>query len=125
MRQVTAAVALCGLVSAFARYISVDNSPEELLRCTISAIEGELTVYTIGYKEFKFRSLRVGMTVSQVEDIMGPPLARSEWARIPGNPEGDVWSYTRPYKPHGDYWTRGVFFRDGIISYIQSEYYTD
>ncbi len=67
-------VAIAGIVLAFAKYLFIDNRPGDILAAAIAALDGHYTVYAKGYSESKFRSLRVGMTARQVEDIMGPPL---------------------------------------------------
>ncbi len=127
------AVALAGVVLAFAKALFIDNRTRDILFATISALEGHLTVYAKGYCESKFRSLRVGMTVRQVEDIMGPPLKRGQWMVPAGNGpitpgEGildDLWYYTDGGKARGNYWRREVWFRDGVVRSTESTYYRD
>ena len=133
VRRMMVTVAVAGIVLAFAKFLFIDNRPIDVLAAAISALDGHSTVYAEGYSESKFRSLRVGMTARQVEDLMGPPLERSQW-QIPsgGGPitpgEGildDLWHYTRAGKARGNYWQREVWFRNGVVYRTDSTYYLD
>jgi len=73
----------------------------------VSHVFGHDTRYTAGYSEGKWRGLRAGMTTSEVEMRMGPPLRTMQY-------DGDhkVWWYSE--SPRGsDYWMRAVSFRGG------------
>jgi hypothetical protein len=134
VRRMMFAVAIAAIVLAFAKILFIDNRPIHILLAAISALDGHFTVYAKGFSESKFRSLRVGMTVRQVEEIMGPPLATGKW-QVPdgrGGPvtpgEGDLdnfWNYTRAGKVRGNFWSREVLFRNGLVDRIESTYYLD
>ena len=83
------AVAIFGIVLAFAKTLLIDNRPFDMLFAAICALYGHFTVYAKGHSESNFRSLRVRMTVRQVVDIMGPPLARGQW-QVPDERGGPV-----------------------------------
>jgi len=127
------AIAVAGIVLAVAKSLFIDNRPRDILFAAISALEGHFTVYAKGYSESKFRSLRVGMTVRQVEDIMGPPLERALWT-VPsgggplatsGGIVDDLWCYTRAGKARGNYWRSEVMFRNGLVYGKDITYYLD
>jgi hypothetical protein len=133
IRRMMVAIAVAGIVLAAAKSLFIDNRPDDILLAAISALKGHFTVYAEGYSESKFRSLRVGMTVRQVEDIMGPPLERGTWI-VPsgGGPvthwESTVdllWYYTRAGKASGNYWQREVRFRKGLVYRMDGTYYLD
>ena len=71
---------------AFTKYLCIDNRPGTSSPPRFGS-DGEYTVYADGYSESKFRSIRVGMTVRQVEEIMGPPLMK-------GSVAGPQWERT-------------------------------
>ena len=134
VRRMMVAVAIAAIVLALVKALFIDKRSIDLLFAEISALEGHLTVYAQGYREPKFRTLRVGMTVRQVEEIMGAPLEQGQW-QVPdgrGGPvtvgEGeldDSWYYTRAGKVRGNYWLREVWFRNGAVYSIESRYYLD
>jgi hypothetical protein len=131
------AVAIAGIVLAFAKYLFVDNRPGDILVAALGALGGHYTVYAEGYSEAKFRSIRVGMTVRQVEEIMGPPLVKGEW-QVP-NGSGpvtpgvgsldDIWYYTRGGKQvkqgTASHWRRAVLLRNGVVCGTDSTYWLD
>ena len=133
VRRMMVAVAIAGIGLAFAKFLFIDNRPADILFAAISALEGRSTVYAKKYSESKFRSLRVGMTVRQVEDIMGPPLETGHWQvpsgsgpTTPGDgPLDDLWYYTRAGKALGNYWRREVWFRNGLVDSTDSTSYLD
>jgi hypothetical protein len=80
------------------------------------------TIYAVGYNELSFRQVRMGMTSSQVEALMGPPLEKVPW------PEGGgvIWCYTgRRYNRSGDYWKRDVWIKDDKVSNVINMYWHD
>jgi hypothetical protein len=130
------AVGIAGVVLALVKFLFVDNRPMDILLASISALEGHSTVYAKGYSESKFRSLRVGMTAQEVEQIMGAPLERGEWMdtgdTVVGQPvtvgEGtpsDIWYYSAAAKARGDYWRREVWYRNGLVHQLDGTYYLD
>jgi hypothetical protein len=134
VRRMMFAVAIAGIILAFAKALFIDNRPGDILIAAICALEGHFTVYAKGYGESKFRSLRVEMTVRQVEEIMGPPLARRQW-QVPDGRGGPVtagegvlnetWYFSRAGKARGNYWRREVRFRNRVVYRIDSLYYVD
>ncbi len=132
-RRAMIAIAVLGIVLASARLWFIDNNPRDVLFASISALEGHYTIYSEVYRESRFRSLRAGMTARQVEDIMGPPLAKGRWMAADGGgpttTEGgtlhDLWHYTRAGKSRGNYWRREVWFRDGLVYATDRSYYLD
>jgi hypothetical protein len=133
VRRMMVVVAVAGLVLALAKSLFIDNRPRDILFATISALEGHSTVYAKGYSEYKFRSLRVGMTARQVEAIMGLPLGRGQWMVHSGSGpittgEGildDLWYYTCAGKARGNYWRTEVSFQNGVVYGTDSTYYLD
>jgi hypothetical protein len=137
VRSMMVAVAIAGVVVAFTKYLCIDNRPADVLAAAIGALDGEYTVYANGYSESKFRSIRVGMTVRQVEAIMGPPLMKGLW-QVPNgsgpftpgvDPLHEVWHYARGGK-HVQYrtashWRRAVLFRYTVVWRTDSTYYID
>src|SRR5262249_46460988 len=124
------------IILAFARFLFIDISPGDILLAAISALEGHFTVYAKGYSESRFRSLRVGMTARQVEDIMGLPLERGHWLDPGDNGVGrpitpgegspsDLWYYTLAGKAKGNCWRREVWFRKGVLYRTESAFYLD
>lgn len=134
IRRILVAVAIAAIVMAFARALFIDNRPSDILFAAISALEWHFTVYAKGYSESRFRSLRVGMTVREVEDIMGPPLATGKW-QVPDGRGGPVtagqgeldnlWYYTRAGKVRGNLWRREVWYRNGVVDSVDGTYYLD
>ncbi len=136
VRRMMIAIAVAGIVVAVARFLFIDNRPTDILFAAVSALEGHSTVYAGGYSESKFRSLRVGMTSPQFEDIMGPPMEKGHWYDVgdaavgqpvtPGEGiESDVWCYTRAGKARGNYWQREVWFPNGVLYRTERIYYVD
>jgi outer membrane protein assembly factor BamE (lipoprotein component of BamABCDE complex) len=64
---------------------------------------GEATAYANGYTEHGFRSIKVGMTMAQVNSILGPPLGRGPWGDLP-----QVWFYTQNKTGTDNFWRRWV-----------------
>jgi outer membrane protein assembly factor BamE (lipoprotein component of BamABCDE complex) len=81
------------------------------------------TIYSVGYDELRFRQVRVGMTSSQVEALMGPPLEKVPWPEESG---GVIWFYTdRRHNRSGDYWKRDVWMKDDKVSNVINMYWQD
>jgi hypothetical protein len=66
VRQMMGGVAVFGLAIGFVLLVFLDDSPDQLI---LSFILGKSTVRSKGYSEQKFRTIRIGMTASQVEAI--------------------------------------------------------
>jgi hypothetical protein len=139
VRRMMVAVTIAGIVLAVAKTIFIDNRPLDVLIATLSALDGDFTVYADGFNESRFRSLRVGMTARQVEIIMGPPLARGQWQDSGGSGPitpgvgtlEDLWRYSRAGRAPragnatANYWRREVWFRGGAVYSIDRTYYVD
>ena len=137
VRRMMVAVAVVGIVVALAKYLFIDNTPVDILAAAIGALDGHYTVYADGYDESRFRSIRVGMTVRQVEEILGPPLLKGQWQVPNGSgpiapgvgPLDDIWYYTRGGKHvqqgTASHWQKAVLFRHGVVWGTDSTYYID
>ena len=84
----------------------------------------EDTVYTERYSDAGFRDVRVGMTLRQVETLIGPPESTWSLDDRGGRPgeTGARWSRS-PGDTH--YRSRVLLFRDGRVSCKHSEFYVD
>lgn len=82
------------------------------------------TVYTTSYSDAGFRAVRVGMTLHDVEKLIGRP--ESTWSlEDRGGQPGEVgarWSHS-PGDTH--YRVRVLLFRDGRVSRKHCEFYVD
>ncbi|GAK50185.1 hypothetical protein U14_01412 [Candidatus Moduliflexus flocculans] len=85
------------------------------------------TVYSQGYREYKFRRIHEGMTEEQVLEIVGIPLFRGSYFPF-------VWfySYGKPLYKDKDPWVtdscytqRIIFFSGGKVSKIYHDFYFD
>lgn len=127
------AATLVVLAFAAVKHGFIDNEPKDVLFATISWLDGDYTIYSDGYRESAFRSLRISMTAKEVEAILGPPLDVGKWQETePGQPittgQGqlhDRWNYTRGNKPLGNYWRREVWFKAGAVDRIEGGFYLD
>jgi hypothetical protein len=130
-------VAIVAVVLSLAKYFFIENRPRDILAAALGALDGEYTVYAEGFSEYSFRSIRVGMSSRQVEEIMGPPLEKGQWQVPSGSgpvtpgvgPLDDIWYYTRGGKHvpgrTASHWTRAVLFRNGIVWGTDSTYWAD
>ena len=137
VRRIMVLVAIVGVVLALAKYFLIENRPRDILAAALGALDGDYTVYAEGYSEYRFRSIRVGMSIRQVEEIMGPPLEKGQWQVPSGSgpvtpgvgPLDDIWCYTRGGKHvpgrTASYWQRAVLFRNGIVWGMDSTYWLD
>ncbi len=127
------AVAITGITLGLAKFLFIDNRPLDILLWALSSLAGHSTVYAEGYEESKFRSIGLGMTIRQVEDIMGTPLEKGRWFVSDGGGPvtpgigvlDDIWHYTQAGKTRGNYWQRQVYFRDGRVYKLDRTYYVD
>lgn len=132
-RRMLAAVVAFALILTGIKHVLIDNRPRDVFFATLSGLFGHTTIYARGYSESKFRSLRVGMTPPQVEEIMGPPLTKAQWQEsIPGQPITpgvgplhEIWCYSGPGKRRGNFWMREVCFKDGVVLSLEREFYLD
>jgi SmpA / OmlA family len=80
------------------------------------------TVYSPGYSESRFNSIRKGMTRQQVETIMGPPLTKTI-AEYQGGDE--MWAFSDQPSITSNYWQRWVIFNKGQVSIIVKDFWID
>jgi hypothetical protein len=117
VRRMMVVVVALGIVLALARSVFIEDSPDQLLPAILL---GHSTIYAPGYNESRFRAIRVGMTVSQVERLVGYPLERRE----PGWGVGDdLWLYT--WKRSGHFRRRWVVFLNGKVVEVINDFYVD
>ena len=88
----------------------------------ISLYFGEETVYTEGYSESRFRSIRPGMATADVLSVMGPPLRRARWGGYP-----QVWFYSDQKTITDNFWRRWVIVDDRInrVASIVDDFWID
>jgi outer membrane protein assembly factor BamE (lipoprotein component of BamABCDE complex) len=79
------------------------------------------TVYSKGYSERLFRQIRVGMTRSEVEKLMGPPLEKNRW----GDGKSETWMYTYHDPVTSNYWRRWVQIENGSVVQVLNDYWED
>ena len=84
------------------------------------------TVYSPGYSESRFRRVRIGMTPTEVESIVGHPIRKDSTSQRWSPWENSIYSEPPPHGTIGDnYWRRWVLFNDGRVSAIVDDYYED
>ena len=79
------------------------------------------TIYAPGYDERRFAAVRVGMSNSEVQEILGPPLEKDQRA-------GEVfvnWIYSEQSMHTGDYERRRIFFKEGRVITIIGDHWDD
>jgi hypothetical protein len=82
---------------------------------------GPRTVYAVGYDEFKFQRLRLGMTRTEVEAALGSPIQK-----VPASADvPELWFYSLGKTSLDDYWRRWVQFENGKVTQIISDYWED
>ena len=69
----------------------------------LSTLLGEATVYASCYSESGFHSIVVGMTVPDLQSIVGQPIKRAPWGE-----HGEVWFYTDQRSATDNFWRRVV-----------------
>jgi hypothetical protein len=126
-----AAVALVAIVLGLGNLLFIDNRPLDIPAWAISSLAGHSTAYAEGYSEARFRSIRPGMTLRQVEELMGDPLNREQWLDFDreemldfdkGKPSIYIWYYTEAGRPTSNHWRKQVWFRDGRVTMTVSDY---
>jgi SmpA / OmlA family len=75
------------------------------------------TVYSKGYSESSFKSLKVGMTTQQVEAVMGSPLSKGTWY----TPDQEMWQYSKQGSDEAVYYFRALYFKGGRLQAVQME----
>jgi hypothetical protein len=77
------------------------------------------TVYSAGYSEPGFHTIRIGMTPDQVERVMGQPLGKAPWGDRTEN-----WQYSAGGGPMF-FHRRWVIFTDSKVSTIVSDVFDE
>jgi hypothetical protein len=78
------------------------------------------TVFAARYDEGKFQAIRPGLTSGQVISVLGPPLEKEP------RPEGqEKWAYSKQYTYTSNYERRWIFFKDGLVQDVVSDYWVD
>lgn len=111
------------VVLVFSRKSFLDS--RHYLKYALATLDGNATLYAPTYTDASFASLRFGMVPSEVTRRVGSPLQRSDWIDSAGKLAGPVWMYTMPKKPNGSYWRREVYFANGVVVDIISDFYLD
>ncbi len=81
---------------------------------------GNPTVYSNGFAENKFRSIKVGMTAAEVAAVLGPPLKREPFGGFPL-----VWYYSDQKTAVDNFWRRWIAFENGRVSEVISDFWVD
>lgn len=79
------------------------------------------TVYAPGFDEDRFHQIAVGAPAEEVEQILGPPLARTP----SGNRGIETWEYTEFTETTLGFWRRWIYIKDGNVSGVLSDYWYD
>ena len=116
-RRLVVTVGLLGLFVAGCLVLFAPGDP--WCDVIISYVFGHDTRYAAGYSEGRWRGLRSGMTTSEVETRMGPPLRRMQY-----DGDHDIWWYSE-FPRGSDYWKRGVSFRGGAAENFIGGFYLD
>lgn len=115
-RRLMVVVACVGVGMAVLRHVLA--GPPLLDLILSRAIEHD-TVFSIDYSEEKWNSLHRGMTVREVELIIGRPLVKTHLSK-----QREVWQYTKsPSDSH--YLRRNVIFQLGKVQEFDSMFYFD
>jgi outer membrane protein assembly factor BamE (lipoprotein component of BamABCDE complex) len=78
----------------------------------------EDTVWASGYSDEGFRSVRLGMTRSEVHNLLGPPIESTPW-------EGQSWENWTYSPADTNYQVRDVVFKDDVVVRKISEYWVE
>jgi hypothetical protein len=100
-----ATIALIGVAFGFIRWFTFDSH----------------TRYAAGYSERRFQQVRIGMTSTQVESMLGSPLNKVGWS----SDGTQNWMFSSQVSPTSDYWRRWVFFKDGKVTQVINDYWWD
>lgn len=100
------AVALVGVSLAWLRWVFVDSS----------------TIYSERYDEAKFHTVREGMTASEVEALLGPPIYEG---KVYESSSERLWAYSRGTSGTSNYWRRWIFVNDGKVESVVADFWWD
>lgn len=102
-------------------------------RIKLDGIKGEVlswfiaseTLYAKGYSHEKFLEIKIGMTETEVQSILGPPLYT--WKPFGQNTplKKDYVGYVYSHNPNGSYRVRQVNLLNGKVMEIVSYFYID
>jgi hypothetical protein len=103
-----------GLVVTMAFVMSIPANLERLVQ-----VLSDTTVYSRGFTEAGFRSIRIGMSRRDLVQVMGEPLA----ARM--CTDGLILEYSRSSCDSDYYIRRVVVDRDGRVVRVEASWYWD
>jgi hypothetical protein len=83
-------------------------------------LKGGYTYYAAGFDQRKFDNLHVGMSASELEKAIGPPLEK-----IPQRNGSVLWTYSGRPDVSRSFWRRWVFLKDDKITSIENDYWDD
>jgi hypothetical protein len=78
------------------------------------------TYYSARFNEGKFKTLRPGMPVAELEAIIGPPLEK-----VPQRDGLVLWAYSKRDDVTCSFWRRWVFVKDEKIESIDCDYWQE
>jgi len=113
-RRLHLAAVLVFVLVFVVNYFTADGLEGAILLLT----EGDHTEYATSYSEGAFRRVRMGMSPTEVEAILGRPL--DEWKE---NDRGVRWRWTRRGSGSKAYRMRVVTFRDGKVADVYVDVY--
>jgi hypothetical protein len=82
------------------------------------------TIYSAQYDEDRFLSLRVGMTLVEVEAIIGRPL-RVFWNQHMGRQDEEMWFSSDQPDATANFHRRWVCFEDGNVVAVINDFWVD
>jgi hypothetical protein len=107
-------VVLCGLHLAAARALLIHDP-----------LFGFGTIYSEGYIERRFLTLRVGMVRGEVEAIMGRPLRVVPWDQPMGPRDEEMWFYSDQPNGLANFHRRWVLFERGRVVVVINDFWVD
>lgn len=83
---------------------------------------GACTVYAPGFRPLQFHQVRPGMTVAELETLLGHPL-QIEDRRSPADDQ--VWKYSDQAGITDDFYRKWVIVKDGKVVKVFDDYWHD
>jgi hypothetical protein len=83
------------------------------------------TIYSEGYSEGRFNTLRVGMGPGEVESIVGRPLGKVPWNQHMGPHDEEMWYYSDRLDETANYHRRWVVFENGKVVVVINDFWVD
>jgi hypothetical protein len=85
-------------------------------------ILGEATVYSRRYSEARFRRIDIGMSSTEVKNLLGSPLKIERDEPIVG---GDTWKYSDQKTISDNFYRRWLIIKDNKIVDIFNDFWYD